>query len=103
MTRTELIELLLTNLNINMPKAKSEVQHKIYDNLAYLSDVSVERIRQLGIKFVDESNFTVDEANLIIMYASWLYTKRQNGEGMPRMLKYALNNKLLSQKAAENA
>ena len=103
MTRTELIELLLTNLNINMPKSKSEVQHKIYDNLAYLADVAVERIRQLGITFEGEETFTIDEANLVIMYASWLYTKRQTGEGMPRMLRYALNNKLLSQKAAENA
>lgn len=35
---------------------------------------------------------------LVIMYASWLWRKRDTGEGMPRMLRYALNNRLFSEK-----
>lgn len=39
---------------------------------------------------------------LVVMYAAYLYGKRKSDNApMPRMLRYALNNRLLSQKAAE--
>ena len=41
---------------------------------------------------------SVDDANLTVMYAAWMWRKRDSGEGMPRMLRYALNNRLLSEK-----
>jgi hypothetical protein len=34
------------------------------------------------------------------MYAAYLWRQRVTGEGMPRMLRYALNNRLFSRKAA---
>ena len=36
----------------------------------------------------------IDDANLVIMYAAWLWRKRENGEGMPRRIRYVLNNRL---------
>lgn len=42
------------------------------------------------------------DSNLVIMYAAWLWRKRATGEGMPRMLRYALNNRILSEKAGAN-
>lgn len=36
--------------------------------------------------------------NLVIMYTSYLWRKRKEDVGMPRMLRYALNNRLLAQK-----
>lgn len=35
------------------------------------------------------------DQELIVMYAAWLWRRRNTGEGMPRMLRYALNNRLI--------
>lgn len=40
----------------------------------------------------------IDHSNLVIMYAAWMWRKRDTGEGMPRMIRYALNNLVFSQK-----
>lgn len=41
---------------------------------------------------------SIEDANLVIMYASYLWNKRDSGEGMPRMLRWALNNRIFSEK-----
>ena len=42
---------------------------------------------------------SVDDDTLTIMYAAWMWRRRDSGEGMPRMLRYAINNRLFAQKA----
>ncbi|MBR2555166.1 MAG: hypothetical protein IKE94_09925 [Aeriscardovia sp.] len=42
---------------------------------------------------------TVEDAQLIVMYSAWIWRKRDSGEGMSRMLRWALNNRILSEKA----
>lgn len=37
----------------------------------------------------------IDHAQTVIMYAGWLWRKRDTGEGMPRMVRYQLNNLIL--------
>lgn len=32
------------------------------------------------------------DTHLLVLYAAWLYRKRDTGAGMPRMLEYALRN-----------
>ena len=44
------------------------------------------------------NNEKIDDATLIVMYAAWMWTRRESGEGMPRMLRYKLNNRILSEK-----
>lgn len=44
---------------------------------------------------------TLDDAQLVVMYAAWMWRRRTTGEGMPTMLRYALNNRVLGEKAAE--
>lgn len=39
--------------------------------------------------------------DLIIIYAAWTWRRRDTGEGMPRMLRYALNNRILADKMKE--
>ena len=41
---------------------------------------------------------TSDDDQLVIMYAAWQWRRRDSGEGMPRMLRYALNNRVFSEK-----
>lgn len=42
----------------------------------------------------------VSDDNLQISYAAWLWRKRDDGSGMPRMLRWALNNRLFSEKVS---
>lgn len=44
---------------------------------------------------------TLEDAQLVVMYSAWMWRRRDTGEGMPRMLRYALNNRVLGEKAAE--
>lgn len=37
---------------------------------------------------------TIDDANLQIMYAAWMWRRRDTGEGMPRMIRWQMNNRL---------
>lgn len=59
-----------------------------------------------SIDFIKKEGITLDfssiaDNQLVVMYAAYLFRKRtdENGAGMPRMLRYALNNRLLSEKA----
>lgn len=42
------------------------------------------------------------DKQLVVMYAAWTWRKRDSGEGMPRMLRYALNNRIFSEKVKNN-
>lgn len=45
-----------------------------------------------------------EDAMLVMMYAGYLYRKREAGARyMPKQLRYMLNNRLFSQKAREDA
>lgn len=39
---------------------------------------------------------SIEDSQLIIMYAAYLYRKRATDEGIPRMLRWALNNRIFS-------
>ena len=38
---------------------------------------------------------------LIVMYAAWLWRKRDSGAGMPRMVRWALNNRVFQEHMKE--
>lgn len=44
---------------------------------------------------------TLEDQQLVVMYAAWLWRRRDTQEGMPRMLRWALNNRIFSEKAKE--
>lgn len=45
---------------------------------------------------------TAEDMQLVIMYAAYLYRRRaQPDTGMPRMLRWALNNRLIGQEARD--
>lgn len=67
------------------------------DYLEHLIEVSKTEIGREGITLQD----TAGDNQLIVMYTAYLYRKRTGEQaGMPRMLRYALNNRLLSEKAS---
>ena len=46
---------------------------------------------------------SIEDGQLIEMYAAYLVRKRATTEPMPRMLRWTLNNRLFSQKVSEDA
>ena len=65
----------------------------------YLEAASADMSRE-GVQLED----TVEDSQLIVQYAEWLWRSRESGDAMPRMLRYRLNNRIFSQKmrGAEN-
>lgn len=90
-----------------MLKANLEIATASHD--AYLSqliEAAYKYIAQEGItitKTVIEDDYEIEDigdCNLIVMYAAYLYRKRadEGAPQMPRMLRYALNNRLFAEK-----
>lgn len=69
-----------------------------YDNrlTQYVESAKSAIIRE-GVSLSDE----VEDVQLVAMYAGWLWRKRDTGEGMPRNLRWMLNNRIFSEKAKE--
>lgn len=69
-----------------------------YDTrLTQLLTAAQQAIIKEGASTLDASD--ISDMELIVMYAAWLWRKRDGMEGMPRMLRYKLNNRVLSEKA----
>lgn len=81
------LEILKINLQISTDKLDSY--------LSGLISAAREYIATEGITLKD----TQGDNNLVVMYAAYLYRKRREDGPMPRSLRWALNNRLFSQKA----
>lgn len=93
MTDATILEMTKSNLQI--------VQgNTLQDNyLRMLITSAQEMITREGITLTN----SIEDGTLVVMYAAYLYRKRADGEPvMPRMLRYALNNRLFSQKVRES-
>ena len=92
MTDNELLVLVKANLAI----ARSTWD----DYLTNLINVSKQSIAREGITLED----TFEDNHLIVMYTSYLYRKRADDiPAMPRMLRYALNNRLFAEKMRDES
>ena len=89
MTDSDLLTMLRADLQ-NPPGL-------LNDYLSFLINSSKDQIEDKGITLNLGSN---EDCHLIIMYASWLYRKRNSNDGMPRMLRYALHSRLVHEKGA---
>lgn len=89
MTAAEL--LTMTKLNLEIPAANVLFDEYIL-NLIMAAEQMISRE---GIVLTE----SIEDGNLVVMYAAYLYRKRaEDSPQMPRMLRYALNNRLFSQK-----
>ena len=59
--------------------------------MQYIHSAKAE-IEREGVSF--PSSLSATDANLIIQYAAWMWRKRDTGEGMPRMIRWQINNRL---------
>lgn len=87
---------------LGMLKVDLGISSTAYDSRLgqYLTSAKAEIVRE-GVSF--PTTLCVDDMQLIVMYATWMWKKRETGEGMPRMLRYLLNQKVFSQKMRGDA
>ncbi len=81
---------------LQMLKIDLGITTTAYDErlLQYLTSAK-DAITKEGI-ILDDS--VISDGNLVVMYAAWMWRKRDTNEGMPRMLRWQLNNRLFGEK-----
>lgn len=88
-------EQLLTMLKIDIGFTSSGAT-KIDTRLTQLLQAAEKYIIAEGATTLNRNN--IDDAQLIVMYAAWLWRKRDTQDGMPRMIRYAINNRVFAEK-----
>lgn len=86
---------LLTMLKVDLGFI-SNGETRIDTRLTQLLQVAEAEIKKEGATTLNKAQ--IDDAQLIVMYAAWLWRKRDTQEDMPRMVRYALNNRVFSEK-----
>ena len=81
---------------LDMLKVDLGITTNAYDSrlTQYLASAK-KMISREGV-FLDENDS--EDQQLIVMYAGWLWRRRDTGEGMPRMIRWALNNRIFGEK-----
>ena len=83
------LALLLGMLKVDL----GIMQTTAYDErLSQYIQSAKEQIIAEGVSDLDASS--PSDAQLIVMYAAWMWRKRDTMEAMPRMVRYALNNRV---------
>lgn len=91
MTEQDRLTMLKTDLGISSTGYD--------DRLKQILRSSETAIKKEGVSTLD--NTDLDDCQLIVMYAAWIWRKRDTQEGMSRMLRWSLNNRIFAEKAAE--
>ena len=84
---------------LSMTKLNLQLTGTAFDG--YLSNMLIPAAKKaIGQEGITLDLDDINDCNIVVMYASYLYRRRADSEaGMPRMLRYALNNRLFSEKA----
>lgn len=79
-------------------------------DLGIITNAYDERLEQYLVsaeKAIETEGITltssIEDGDLVVRYAAWIWRKRASGEGIPRSLRWALNNRLFSEKIGEDA
>ena len=93
MTDAELLTMLKADLEIIAANTSKD------DYLAQLITAAKQFIEKEGASLdLDQ----MEDCTLVVMYAAYLYRKRaEDSVAMPRMLRWALNNRIFSEKVSE--
>ena len=84
-------EQLLQMLKVDLGISTSAYDERLNQYLVSAEDA-------IRIEGIDLDVTATSDANMIVMYAAWLWKKRDTGEGIPRNLRWMMNNRLFSQK-----
>lgn len=86
----------MTDVTALLPALKVDLRlsTNAYDErlTAYLQN-AVAAITREGAELTDSA----EDQMLVVQYAAWTWRRRDTGEAMPRMIRWALNNRIFSQ------
>ena len=85
------VENLLPGLKIDLGISATTAYD---DRLKVYLQKAQEKIQDEGVELTD----SIADNELVVMYAAWQWRKRDTVEGMPRMLRLELNNRVFSRK-----
>jgi len=77
------------------------ITHNLRDS--FFSNLIQSTISELEGMGVDLSSSTVEDIQLTVDYSSWMYRKRDQDVGLPRRLKFKINNRVIQKAGAINA
>lgn len=84
MNPTEIeLEFLRSDLGFMEPDAATSKY------MEHLIDAARQELSAKGIDLVEEN---ADDMSLVVMYAAWLYRRRDASGAMPDVLRYSINN-----------
>jgi len=84
---------------LQMLKTDLGITASAYDErLGQYLDAAQKRIEEEGVT-LDTND--IGDMQIIVMYAAWMWRRRDTMEGMPRMLRYTLNNRVFAEKMKE--
>lgn len=91
----------MTDAQIASVLASLKIDLGILRTTAY--DSRLTEIIKSSFEMITREGATLDvskpeDAQLVVMYSAWTWRRRDTGEGMPRMLRYQLNNRVLGEK-----
>lgn len=90
--RSTMLTMLKTDLGITTTAYNGRLEN-------YLESADTQ-IRREGITLDYTS---IDDMQLAVMYSAWMWRRRDGVDsGMPRMLRYQLNNRLFAEKVSGN-
>lgn len=90
------MEIELEFLRIDLGFMEPDAATSTY--MEHLLDVAR---RELDAKGIDLIETDADDLSLVVMYAAWLYRRRDGSGAMPDMLRYSINNHKTRMKRAE--
>lgn len=90
MTDRDLLSALKVDIGLSSDAYDERLQSYI--------EAAKKRITREGVTIDMED---IDHIETIIMYAHWMWAKRDTGEGMPRMVRYQLNNLIFHEATTE--
>jgi hypothetical protein len=84
---------------LEMLKIDLGITGNAYDaRLGQYLETARKQIEREGVTLTDD----IDDNQLTVAYAAWLWRRRDNMQGMPRMLRYLLNNRIFAEKMGES-
>ncbi len=91
----------MTDAQIASVLASLKIDLGILRTTAY--DSRLTEIIKSSFEMITREGATLDvskpeDAQLVVMYSAWTWRRRDTGEGMPRMLRYQLNNRVFGEK-----
>ena len=82
------MDMLLNMLKVDLGIRQTTAYDARLDQLLTAAQAAIARE---GVESLDIEN--PEDAQLVVMYAAWLWRRRDEMTGMPRMLRLALNNR----------